>query len=369
MNDNDRTDAQFRRDRAPGPRKGRGAVIAPTPRYSALAREAFDDGWEKTDEALPPLDTRIREEQARSLLTRNESPDVPFDQSVNPYRGCEHGCVYCFARPSHAWLDLSPGLDFERLLSAKVNAAERLRQELSARGYRCRPIAIGASTDAYQPIERRYRLTRALLELMVETRHPCTLITKSALIERDLDLLVQLASDDLVEVHVSLTTLDSALARRMEPRATAPARRVEVIRRLVNAGVPTSVIVAPIIPGLTDQELERILEMAAAAGAQRASYVVLRLPLEISPMFKAWLEHHYPLKSARVMNLMRGMHGGKDYDSDFAHRMTGQGPLAMLLARRFETASRRLGLAMDRRSLATTHFHPPAPDTPQFSLF
>ena len=369
MNDHERRGARYRVDGEAAPRKGRGAVIAPTPRYSAVMRETFDDGWDTTSEPPPPLQTQVSEEKARTLLTHNESPDVPFAQSVNPYRGCEHGCVYCFARPSHAWLDLSPGLDFERLLTAKVNAAEVLRRELAAPGYRCQPIAIGASTDAYQPLERRYRLSREILELMVDTRHPCTLITKSALIERDLDLLTQLARDELVEVHVSVTTLDHELARRMEPRATAPTRRIELMRRLVAAGIPTSVIVAPIIPGLTDHELEAILETAAEAGAQHASYVVLRLPLEISPMFRAWMAHHYPLKSARVMNLIRGMRGGKDYDSDFGQRMTGAGPVAELLARRFETASRKLGLARTRRTLATSHFRPPARDARQFSLF
>lgn len=353
----------------PGARKGRGATTSPAPRYVAVAREPFDDGWGALDAELAPLDTRVAEELAQSLITRNTSPDVPFTQSVNPYRGCEHGCIYCFARPSHAWLDLSPGLDFERLLTAKMNAAAVLREELAAPTYRCEPIAIGASTDAYQPVERRYGLTRALLEVMVETRHPCTVITKSATIERDVDLLAALAAQNLVEVFVSLTTLDHRLARHLEPRATAPRRRLETLRTLTAAGVPTAVILAPVIPALTDHEFESLLEAAADAGASHASYVLLRLPREVAPLFRAWLAHHHPMRAERVMALVQDMRGGRDYDSEFGQRMTGQGPLAQLLARRFETTIRKLKLARVRRPLDCGQFIRPRKDARQMTLF
>lgn len=349
--------------------KGRGAVIAPQPRYLAAARESFDDGWTAEDEAPPKLATTVAVEQARSLITRNESPDVPFSQSVNPYRGCEHGCVYCYARTTHAYLDLSPGLDFESRLFAKTNAAEVLRRELAAPRYQCAPLAIGVSTDAYQPVERTYGITRELLALMVETRHPCTIITKGALVERDIDLLGELATRNLVEVYITLTTLDHTLARRIEPRATAPRRRVETIRRLASAGIPVGVMFAPVIAGLNDHELEAVIETAAEHGAESASWVLLRLPQEINPMFQAWLAQHYPLKAARVMSLMRAQRGGKDYDSDFSQRMRGSGPVAALLAQRFERACRAANLNKQRRTLDCSLFRPPARDAAQLSLF
>ncbi|MEN9725753.1 MAG: hypothetical protein RL434_119 [Pseudomonadota bacterium] len=349
--------------------KGRGAAIEPPPRYLDCAREAFDDGWGTEDEAPPKLDTVVSAERARSLISRNESPDVPFSQSVNPYRGCEHGCVYCYARTTHAWLDLSPGLDFESRLFAKTNAAEVLRRELAAPGYRCAPLAIGVSTDAYQPVERALGITRELLALMVETRHPCTLITKGALIERDLDLLGELAALNLVEVYITLTTLDHTLARRLEPRATAPRRRLETVRRLSAAGIPVGVMFAPVIAGLNDQELETVIESGASCGAESASWVLLRLPQEINPMFQAWLAAHYPLKAGKVMSLMRAQRGGKEYDSDFSQRMRGTGPVAALLAGRFDRVCRSTGLNRTRRILDCALFRPPARNQAQLTLF
>ncbi len=349
--------------------KGRGAVIEPLPRYLDCAREEFDDGWDVEDEAPTRLDTVVTTEQARSVISRNASPDVPFAQSVNPYRGCEHGCVYCYARTTHAWLDLSPGLDFESRLFAKTNAAEVLRRELAAPGYRCAPLAIGVSTDAYQPVERAHGITRQLLALMVETRHPCTLITKGALIERDLDLLSELAVHNLVEVYITLTTLDHTLARRLEPRATAPQRRLETVRRLSAAGVPVGVMFAPVIAGLNDHELETVIESGASCGAESASWVLLRLPQEISPMFQAWLTAHYPLKAGRVMSLMRAQRGGKDYDSDFSQRMRGSGPVAELLAGRFARVCRATGLNSARRTLDCALFRSPSRNEAQLSLF
>jgi DNA repair photolyase len=342
-------------------------VLTPPPRFQAHVREDFDDGWGDAPPP-PPLATTVTEERARSVISRNASPDLPFKQSLNPYRGCEHGCVYCYARPSHAYLDLSPGLDFKSRLFAKTNVAEVLRRELSAPGYRCTPLAIGANTDAYQPIERQLRLTRQVFEVLVETQHPCTLVTKSALVERDMDLLATLARDGLVEVFVSFTTLDHALARGMEPRATAPARRVETIRRLAAAGVPVGVMFAPVIAGLNDNELETVLEVTAQAGAAAAAYVVLRLARETSPMFRAWLHAHYPLRAARVMALMQAQRGGRDYDADFSQRMTGTGPLAALTAQRFARACRAFGLGTRRRHLDTTQFRPPLRDG-QLALF
>lgn len=357
----------------PGPpvvaRKGRGAVIAPTPRYLGTEREDFDDGWTAQDEPPPRLQTTVTAERARSVISRNDSPDVPFEQSVNPYRGCEHGCVYCYARTTHAWLDLSPGPDFESRLFAKTNAAEVLARELSAPRYQPQPLAIGVNTDAYQPLERTCRITREILALMVETRHPCTIITKGALVERDRDLLATLAADDLVEVHLTLTTLDHTLARRLEPRATAPRRRLETVHRLASAGIPTGVMVAPVIAGLNDHELEEIVSAAAQAGAESASYVVLRLPQEINPMFQAWLSHHYPLKAGKVMSLMRAQRGGKEYDSDFSQRMRGAGPVSQLIARRFRLASQQAGLNQARRVLRRDLFRPPTRAGSQFELF
>ncbi|MBL8518485.1 MAG: PA0069 family radical SAM protein [Betaproteobacteria bacterium] len=349
------------------PLKGRGAVGNPQHRFDALTREAFDDGWSlDTDagEATAALRTQITEELAKSILTRNQSPDLPFGLSLNPYRGCEHGCTYCYARPTHSYLNLSPGLDFEARIFAKVNAPELLSKALSRPDYRCEPIAFGVNTDAYQPVERRYRITRRLLEVCEAFGQPVGLITKSARIENDLDILVRMASRRLVHVTMSITTLDSSVSRSMEPRTSAPARRVETVRRLAAAGIPVSVNVAPIVPFLTDHELERILETVAEVGAEGASYIVLRLPWEVLGIFGDWLEAHFPLKAAHVMSRVKALRDGKANDPRFGSRMTGEGVYADLLRQRFETTCRRLGL--DRggrqrmRTLDVTRFKAPS---------
>lgn len=312
---------------------------------------------------------------ARSIISRNRSPDIPFSQSVNPYRGCEHGCVYCFARPSHAYLDLSPGLDFETRLTAKTNAAERLRAELAKPGYRCSPISLGINTDAYQPIERRWRVTRQLLEVFAECRHPVGLITKSALILRDLDLLAPMARDGLVHVYVSITTLDNRLSATLEPRAAAPHTRLKTVRALHEAGVPVGTMVAPVIPTITDAEIKRILEAACEHGARAAGYVLLRLPHELKQVWREWLSLHYPDRAAHAMSLVQQMRGGKDYDSAFGTRMRGEGPFADLIAMRFAKAYKRLGFGR-LPPLETSKFRPPAPPpkpaqpaSPQGQLF
>lgn len=342
------------------PRKGRGATDNREGRHETRSVELLDDGW--TPE-LPEDDRRIAttvtDEQARSLIRRNESPDNGPPATINPYRGCEHGCIYCYARPSHSYLGLSPGLDFETRLYAKVNAVELLRAELSRPGYRPLPIMLGANTDAYQPIERRRGLSRAILELLAECRHPVSIVTKNALVERDLDLLEPMARDGLVSVTLSVTTLDHDIARRMEPRATAPARRIEAIARIAAAGVPAGVNVAPVVPFLTDSELERILEAAATAGAVDAGYVLLRLPWELKGLFRDWLDTHVPLKAEHVMSRMRQMRGGRDYDSRFGTRMRGEGLYADLLAQRFRKACTRLGLNRTPRTLDCSRFRPP----------
>ncbi len=338
--------------------KGRGAALNPEGRFESSRREPVDDGWSRGDgDADPtPVQTLVTEERARSILTRNESPDLPFRVSLNPYRGCEHGCIYCYARPSHAYLDLSPGLDFETRIFAKVNAAELLRQELARPGYRCEAISIGANTDPYQPAERNYRITRSILEVLEACGHPAAIITKNALVLRDLDLLVPMARRNQVKVFVSVTTLDHSVARRLEPRASSPTRRIEVIRELAKAGVSAGVMVAPIIPFLTDDGLESILDEAAGAGAGSAGYVLLRLPYEIKELFKDWLQNHYPLKAEHVMNRVRQMRDGRENDAEFGSRLRGQGLLAELLAQRFDKACRRLGLNVERRGLDTTQF-------------
>lgn len=325
--------------------KGRGAASRVDGRFAVTRAHAEDDGWGSVypEDGAPRLRTDVTEERARSIISRNDSPDVGFSQSINPYRGCEHGCVYCFARPSHAYLDLSPGLDFESKLFAKTNAAERLRAELARPGYRPSPIALGINTDAYQPIERRYRITREVLEVLAECRHPVSFVTKSALIERDLDLLADLARDRLVSVYFSITTLDNRLAARMEPRASAPHRKLQAMRMLHEAGVPVGVLVAPVVPMITDSELEHILEAARGHGAAAAGHVLLRLPHELKQVWREWLELHYPDRAAHVMSLIRQMRGGKDYDSTFGKRMRGEGPFAELIAQRFAKAHRRLG--------------------------
>lgn len=347
--------------------RGRGATISPDNRYSAHQHEAADDGWGSLDAPLEPLITTLTVDSSRRVISYNDSPDVGFDRSINPYRGCEHGCVYCFARPSHAWLGLSPGLDFESRLFYKPDAPELLKRELGARGYRPAPIAVGINTDGWQPVERKLKISRRVLEVLVECRHPFSIVTKSALIERDLDLLQAAAARNLVSVAVSVTTLDRKLARFMEPRATAPQRRVEIIRKLSAAGVPVSVLVAPLIPVLTDGEMESILEAARSAGARAAGYVLLRLPHELKEMFTAWLEAHFPLKAAHVMNRLRDTRGGKDYDARFGARMRGQGEYADLLARRFAIAERKLGFG-EFPELDCSQFVAPRA-VPQLELF
>ena len=341
--------------------KGRGATLNPEGRFEQLQREAFEDGWQLPEADPQRPQTTVTPERVKSIISHNDSPDVGFSSSINPYRGCEHGCVYCYARPSHAYLGLSPGLDFETRLFAKVNAAEVLRAELSKPSYRCESITIGANTDPYQPIEREWRITRQLLEVLSECNHPVCLISKNALVERDLDLLAPMAQKNLVHVMISVTTLDHEIARRMEPRASAPRRRIEAIGNLARAGVPVGVMVAPIIPFLTDDGLEGVLEAAAAAGASRAGYTLMRLPWELKELFKDWLNHNYPLKAAHVMSRVRQMRGGKENDPNFGTRSRGTGLIADLLNKRFNSTCRRLGLNEERResSVDTSQFRPP----------
>jgi len=347
--------------------RGRGATFSPDNRYSVHTHEALDDGWGSLDAPLEPLRTTLTRDSSRTVIAYNESPDVGFDRSINPYRGCEHGCVYCFARPSHAWLGLSPGLDFESRLFYKPEAPEILKNELAARGYRPAPIAVGINTDAYQPVERKLNITRRILELLVECRHPFSIVTKSALIERDLDLLKEAAAQHLVSVAFSITTLDRTLARRLEPRAAAPQRRLAAMTALSNAGIPVSVLMAPVIPVLTDGELEKILEAAHAAGARAAGYVLLRLPHELKELFEAWLAAHEPHKAAHVMNRVRDTRGGREYDSRFGVRMRGTGDYAELLAKRFDIAQRKQGFS-DFAPLDATQFRAPHCG-PQLDLF
>ncbi len=325
-------------------RKGRGAVSNMQGRYELNGREEFDDGWERDEAAAASFRTVVTDEHAKTILTRNSSPDIPFNVSLNPYRGCEHGCIYCFARPTHSYLGLSPGLDFETRLFAKVNAAELLRRELAKPGYVPEHIAIGVNTDAYQPCERELRLTRQVLEVLSECQHPVGLITKSALIERDIDLIAPMAARGQACAAITLTTLDPRIARTLEPRAAAPARRLRAIRTLTDAGIPVSVSVAPIIPFVTEPEIEKILEAARDAGAVGAHYVVLRLPHEVNPLFQQWLQAHFPERAQRVMNRVRDLRGGKDYDSDFGKRMHGEGIWADLIRQRFTKAVERLGM-------------------------
>ncbi|WP_148254282.1 PA0069 family radical SAM protein [Aidingimonas lacisalsi] len=340
-------------------RKGRGATYDPHNRFSPTHSEAIDDGW--WQEAAPTrLATEVREEKAKSALAWNRSPDLPFDRSLNPYRGCEHGCIYCYARPSHAYWDMSPGLDFETRLIARTGLVDQLREELCRPGYTCRPINLSGNTDCYQPIEAEHRTTRALLELLLECRHPVTLVTKSALILRDLELLATMAEHNLVRVFISLTSLDTELKRTLEPRTASPQARLKVMQELNTAGVPVGTLISPVIPGLTDDELEALLEAASRAGARSAAWMLLRLPREVAPLFEDWLTQHYPQRAAKVMSLMRQCRGGDTYDSRFVHRMRGQGAFADLLAQRFTKASRRLG--MHERAdmgLDTRAFRPP----------
>ncbi len=350
------------------PLKGHGALSNPPGRFERERRETVDDGWypEAAPEHIP---TSVQPDRARSVISTNDSPDIPFEQSINPYRGCSHACCYCYARPSHAYLGLSPGLDFETKLFYKQDAAAVLGRELSRPGYVCKPITLGANTDPYQPIERRMRVTRSILQVLARCRHPVTVITKSVLVLEDLDLLADLARDGLASVGVSITSLDAELKRRLEPLAASPRGRLEVVRRLSAAGVSTGVMVAPVIPALTDHELEAILEAAAGAGARWAGYVLLRLPHEVKDLFQEWLAVHYPDRAEHVMSLVRQMRGGREYDPRFGSRMRGTGPLAELLRRRFAIACRRLGLNAGRRSEQSTRlFRPPGASGPQLSL-
>ena len=343
----------------------RGARSFVPGRFESVERVAFDDGWTPDDEPLSPLETQVTIERARSIISRNDSPDIGFDRSINPYRGCAHGCSYCYARPSHAYLELSPGLDFETKLYAKTNAAELLREELSRPGYRPAPIALGANTDCYQPIERKYRITRQILEVLAECEHPVTIVTKSALVERDLDLLGDLASKNLVKVFVSIGTLDRVLARKLEPRAASPQRRLDVLRALSKNQIPCGVMVAALIPALNDKTLEQVLEAAAAAGAKEAAYVIMRLPHELKDIFKEWLAAHYPERAAHVISIVRQMRGGKDNDPRFGTRMSGTGNYAELIEKRFDIACRRFGLnghgaARNPPELDCSRFRPPS---------
>jgi len=356
------------------PRKPRGALSHIAGRFESVVRETYDDGWTSEDEPAAPLETTITEERVNTLIQRNQSPDLPFELSVNPYRGCEHGCVYCYARPAHAYLELSPGLDFESRLFAKLNAAEILRAEIGRRGYVCSPISIGANTDCYQPAERRYGITRQLIEVLAGCDHPLTMVTKSALVERDLDLLGPMGRANLAKVFITVTTLDRALARRLEPRAPAPQRRIETIRALAAAGVPVGVMMAPVIPGLNDKSIEESLAAAAEAGATMAGYQMLRLPNELKGLFREWLERHVPMRAQHVMSLVRQLRGGRDNDPRFGTRMTGTGSFAELTAQRFEIACRRTGLNGDergqapRRELDCSRFRRPDP-AGQMALF
>lgn len=335
--------------------KGRSALSNRDSRYHQHTHEPFDDGWEH-DGSTPRPVTELSLQTARSIISRNRSPDIPFEQSVNPYLGCEHGCIYCYARPTHARLGLSPGLDFETKLTLKTNAAELLDQELRQTRYRCTPLAVGTITDAYQPVERHYQITRRILEVLHQLHHPCSIVTKSALIERDIDILRSMAANELVQISITLTTLNNDLARKLEPRAAAPQRRLKVIENLAQAGIPVSVSLAPLIPALNDAELETLLSAAADRGAKSAQYVLLRLPLEVSDLFEEWLETHVPGQAAHVLSLLRQCHNGESYDARYGHRMRGEGLFAEMIAQRFQLASRRL-------------FHPGAIPPFNLSLF
>jgi DNA repair photolyase len=348
-------------------RRGRAAGLNMAGRFETLERTRTDDGWEIPEE-LPPFKTEVQVEKPKTALTRNVSPDIPFDRSVNPYRGCEHGCIYCFARPTHSYMGLSAGLDFEAKLFAKPDLPRLLERELSKPGYKPRPIAIGTNTDPYQPIEKEWRIMRQTLEVLEAANHPVTIVTKSALVTRDIDILERMAAKGLAKVALSVTTLDRALARAMEPRAATPAKRLEAIRTLVDAGIPVGAMMAPIIPGLNDHEIERVLDSVKAAGAREANYVILRLPFEVSPLFRDWLLRNYPDRYRHVMSLVRSMRDGKDYDAEFGKRMKGAGPYAWQIQRRFQIACKRLGLDQQRLQLRDDLFTAPAGAGVQLSL-
>jgi DNA repair photolyase len=348
--------------------RGRGQRQWIRPRYQQDDRESIDDGWWRDDDE-EPLATSVTVEQSRTIISRNRSPDIPFEQSINPYRGCEHGCTYCYARPAHAYMDLSPGIDFETKLFAKPDAARLLEKELASKSYRCSPIALGANTDPYQPIERQWRITRQIIETLQRCRHPLTIVTKSALVLRDRDLLSAMAALDLVQVFISVTTLDPELARRMEPRAAAPWKRLRAIEELARAGIPVGVMFAPVIPALNDTEMENILARAAESGAISAGYVMLRLPHEVNILFREWLDTHYPLKSDHVMNMVKDIRGGRENDPEFKSRMRGQGVYADMIEQRFHKTCKRLGLNSRHIRLDTSKFIAPAGNRRQPDLF
>lgn len=348
--------------------KGRGTAAKVDPRYLQATREAVDDGWASEEEPAPL--TTVTVEKPRTIINRNQSPDIPFEQSINPYRGCEHGCIYCYARPAHAYMDLSPGIDFESRLFAKPGAVELLKRELAKPGYVCKPIALGSNTDPYQPIEREWRITRGIIQILHDTRHPLMIVTKSSLIERDMDLLAPMAGQGLVEVFISVTTLDNRLAKRLEPRAAAPHRRLEAISKLNGAGIPTGVMFAPVIPALNDTEMEAVLEQGAAAGAKRAGYIMLRLPHEIKQLFKAWLALYAPLKANHVMNRVRDIRAGRENDPNYHTRMRGAGVYADMIEKRFRQACKKFNLNREEpQDLITEKFSPPQLPGTQQSLF
>ncbi|MCL7997834.1 PA0069 family radical SAM protein [Brucella sp. 21LCYQ03] len=349
-------------------RRGRGAGINPTGRFEPTTRHEFDDGWE-TLEDLPAFKTDVQVEKPRTIITRNDSPDISFDRSINPYRGCEHGCIYCFARPTHSYMGLSAGLDFEAKLFAKPDAPRLLERELAKPGYQPKTIAIGTNTDPYQPIEKKWRIMREILEVLEAANHPVGIVTKSALVVRDIDILSRMAEKGLAKVALSVTTVDATLARTMEPRASTPTLRLQAIRKLTEAGIPTSVMMGPIIPGINDHEIERILDAAYAQGAREAGYVLLRLPLEVAPLFKDWLLRNYPDRYRHVMSLVRSMRDGKDYDAEWGKRMRGTGPYAWQIGRRFEISARKLGFNSKRIPLRTDLFEPVEKGGKQLSLF
>jgi DNA repair photolyase len=358
----------------PDARRGRGVLSNAVGRYEPETREIADDGWDNMDAPPPPLRTTVQADTTKTIIARNQSPDINFDRSINPYRGCEHGCVYCFARPTHAYLGYSPGLDFESKLFAKPNAAALLEGELSKRGYRCKPMAMGTNTDPFQPIERQYLITRSVLEVLAKFNHPVTIVTKSALVVRDIDILAPMAAKGLARVALSITTLDPHLARTMEPRASTPARRLLALKSLSEAGIPTSVMFAPTIPGLNDHEMDAVLSAARAAGADSAGYVMLRLPLEVKDLFREWLEAAVPQRASKVMSLVRSMRGGKDYDAEWRTRQRGTGPIADAVRDRFRLAYKRLGFSENPPALDCTQFRvPPSSavknDGRQMSLF
>lgn len=349
--------------------KGRGATLNPSSRFDRESRHVFDDGWQTLDD-LPAFRTHVQIEKPKTILTKNDSPDISFDRSINPYRGCEHGCIYCFARPTHSYMGLSAGLDFESTLFCKPNAAQLLKKELSKKGYKPRTIALGTNTDPYQPIEKQWRITREILEVLEEANHPVGIVTKSALVTRDIDILSRMAARGLAKVCVSITSLDARLSRAMEPRAATPGLRLKTLYRLSREGIPTSTMVAPVIPALTDHEIEKILAAAKTAGAREAGFIMLRLPREVSPLFRDWLLKHYPDRYRHVMNLLRALRGGKDYDAEYGKRMRGDGPYAWQVGRRFEIACKKLGLNETRRRLDNSQFIPPAREAEsQLSLF